>query len=72
MPRGLIPLELWGVVQTTSEARGRIPDPCMFQTRLKWQGWELRHAHTLARQGELHHSGFGCMLGAKNRSQGKN
>lgn len=44
----------------------------MFQTRLKWKGWELKGAHTLARQGELHHSAFGWMLGVKNMTQGKN
>lgn len=72
MLRGLIPLEHWSLVQTTTEARGSIPDSQMLQTRLKWQGWELKHAHTLARQGELSHSGFGWMLGVENTTLGKN
>lgn len=71
MHRGLIPLEHWGLVQTTTEASGGIPDSQMFQTRLKWQGWELKHAHTLARQGELSHSGFGWMLGVKKHDSGE-
>lgn len=55
----LIPLENWGLIQNTTEASGSMPDSNKFEIRLKQQAWEFKHAHALARQGELSHDSFG-------------
>lgn len=54
-----------GLMQNATEASGSMPDWKMLQLRLNWQGWEFKHARALARQGELDHTSFACILEGK-------